>query len=100
MTAQIRVALVVCIFGFFASLAFADGVEHTIKTSDTTVELWVPENSEGFTCQADSIKSSTEAGIRRSTASGNVHISYREAGKVLLDIRSEKATIETATEQK
>jgi len=100
MSAQIRVALVVCMFGICASLAFADRVKHTITTSDTTVELWVPEHSEGLKCQADSIKSSTEAGIRRTTASGSVHISYREEGKLLLDIRSEKATIETPTEQK
>ena len=99
MTAQIRVALVVCMFGFYASLAFADRVKHTITTSDTTVELWALD-SEGLKCQADSLKSSTEAGIRRMTASGNVHITYQEEGKLLLDIRSDKATIETPTEQK
>ncbi|MCG3150141.1 MAG: hypothetical protein PCFJNLEI_03619 [Verrucomicrobiae bacterium] len=100
LTAQIRVALFIGVFGFCASVAFAEGVKHTITTTDTKIELWVPKNSEGFTCDAKSLTSSTEAGVQRTTATGGVHISYREGGKLLLDVRSERATIETTTEKK
>ena len=100
MTTQMRVAFLVCVFGLCTSFAFAERVKHTITTNDTTIELWVPEHAEGFTCDANSIKSSTDSGMRRTTAAGGVHISYREGGKILLDVRAEKATIETAVEQK
>ena len=98
MISYVRIVVIGLLFVTCSAFAATERVKNTITTNDTTIELWTSA-SEPISCDAQSIKNSVASGIRKTTAEGQVHISYREAGTVLLDIRAERATIETAIQK-